>query len=161
MGRTINPEHIAQYIDFVNESPYSKMLGTILCELSEGYCKCVVNADHRHMNMFGSVHGGAYATMMDMGTYWPLYCTIPEDVGYTTISLDVDNLHGAGEGLIIIEGHLIKQGSTLALCEAEARDEQGKLLVHATAKQFLSRDIQPITAALAFMGRDPLPPKFI
>ena len=157
----LNPAHVKRVIELANSSPYFQLLNLELQEMREGYCKAIVNLEHKHLNAFGGVHGGAYASMVDTASYWALYCDLPEEAGFITLDLTVDNLRAVDHGTIVIEGGVIKRGRSICLCEAEARDEQGRLLVHCLAKQFLSPTLQPISAAVRALGVDPLPPKFL
>lgn len=159
--RPINPTHLEHLMALINDSPYFSLLGIQLKELGVGYCKAEVSVEHKHLNAFGGIHGGAYASMVDCAAYWALYCNLPEDMGYITLDLVVDNLRAIDSGLVTIEGSVIKQGGSICLTEAEARDEQGRLLVHCQSKQFLSPTLQPVSAAVRAMGAEPLPPKFL
>lgn len=157
----INPEHVNKVLTLVNQSPYFQLLNIKVQELREGYSKAVVELDRKHLNAFGGVHGGAYASMVDTAAYWALYCDLDEDAGFITLDLIVDNLRAVDSGTITVEGHVIKRGRSICLTEAEARDEQGRLLVHGLSKQFLSPTLQPISAAVRELGGEPLPPKFL
>lgn len=157
----INPEHVNKVLELVNQSPYFQLLNMVVQEMSEGYSKVVVDLERKHLNAFGGVHGGAYASMVDAAAYWALYCDLEEDAGFITLDLTVDNLRAIDGGTITIEGRVIKRGRSICLTEAEARDEQGRLLVHCLSKQFLSPTLQPISAAVRELGSDPLPPKFL
>ncbi len=160
--RRLNPEHIERVIELANESPYFILLNTKIVELREGYSKAVANLERKHLNAFGGVHGGAYASFVDVAAYWALYCDLDENAGFITLDLNVNNLRASSDdGIVTIEGRVVKRGGTICLTEAEARDEQGRLLVHCLSKQFLSPTLQPISAAVRTLGVEPLPPKFI
>lgn len=157
----INPEHVSKVLALVNQSPYLQLLNMEVQEISAGHSLVVVTLERKHLNAFGGIHGGAYASMVDTAAWWALYCDVEEDTGFTTLDLTVDNVRAADRGTITIEGRVIKRGRSICLTEAEARDEQGRLLVHCLSKQFLSPTLQPISAAVRELGSDPLPPKFL
>ena len=159
--KTLNPAHIEALFALINRSPYFELLGMKLVEMRSGYCKAIVDLERKHLNAFGGVHGGAYASLVDTAAYWALYPELDEDAGFITLDLSVSNLLAVREGRIVIEGSVIKRGRNIALCEASAFDEQGRLLVHCTSKQFLSPTLQPMSAAILELGCDPLPPKFL
>ena len=158
---TINPEHIERFVEMVNKTPYLETLGIELVEVSEG--RSLVRADMTRtlQNMFGGIHGGVLATLVDAATYCSMYCSVPEDIGYVSIDLTVSDLHSAREGVLFAEGRLIKAGRTLCVAEAFVRDQNGKLLGHGTSKCMLGRELQPMGMAVANMGYPPMPPKFI
>lgn len=157
----LNPDHLDKVIELANKSPYFELLDIKLVELRNGYCKAIIDVDHKHLNAFGGIHGGAYASFVDTAAYWALYAELEEDAGFITLDLNIDNLRAISAGRITVEGRVIKRGRNIALCESSAYDEQNRLLVHCTSKQFLSPTLQPISAAVRKIGSDPLPPKFL
>lgn len=160
--RRLNPAHIERVIELANQSPYFMLLNTRLVELREGYSRAVADLERKHLNAFGGVHGGAYASFVDCAAYWALYCELDENAGFITLDLTINNLRASSDsGTITIEGGVVKRGGTICLTEAEARDEQGRLLVHCLSKQLLSPTLQPISAAVRTIGVEPLPPKFL
>ncbi len=157
----INPEHIKQFISMVNRTPYLTGLGVRLIEAEPGRSLVEAPVTHSLINMFGGVHGGAVATLVDCATYCSMYCSVPEGMGYVTIDLTVSDLRLAREGTLHAEGRLIKAGSSLCVAEAFIRDDEGRLVGHGTSKCMVGADLQPITAAVANLGEKPLPPKFL
>jgi uncharacterized protein (TIGR00369 family) len=104
----------------------------------------------------------AYAGMLDAASYWCMYAHIPEDMGATTLDLQVNFLRAASSGLLVCEARVKKPGRSIFLCEAEIFDEQGRLMATGSSKMFLSPSIQHVSAAVETV--DPtivLPPKFL
>ena len=159
--RTINQEHIIKLIELINKGPFFKLLSMQVRELSLGYCKLEVDLDTKHLNPFGGLHGGVYASLIDTATYWAIYCDLDEDVGLVTIDLKVDNLSPIKDGTLIVEGKAIKVGRTICLSEATVRTVEGKLLSYGTSKTMKTVGLQSINQAVQNMGYDSLPPKFI
>lgn len=159
--RTLNPAHLDQVKLLADNSPFLNLLGVKLVDLGMDYCRTEAEVTPELLNAFGGIHGGAYAAMMDNASYWCLYCGMDEDAGYTTIDLNVSDLRSVREGRIVTEGRAIKYGRTLCLSEAVAKDEQGRILVHATSKFLVSPEIQPISVAASRAKIGPLPPKFL
>ncbi len=111
--------------------------------------------------MFGGINGGVNAGLLDSVTYWCLLCCMPEDVGYTTIDLTVNDMHSAHSGIIYAEGEVIKHGRTISLTEGRITDEKGTLIAYGTSKLFASPTIQPMSLAAEYLGIGAMPPKFI
>ena len=158
--RELNPAHLERVIELINGSQFIAHMGIRMEELGRGYCRSTMTVDGL-LNAFGGIHGGAYAALLDNATYWSLYCDMEEDMGYTTIDLSVSDLRSVSAGVVTCEARAVKHGRTISLAEAEVRDESGRILAHATSKFFASPTIQPISAAVAHAGVDPLPPKFL
>jgi acyl-coenzyme A thioesterase PaaI-like protein len=73
----------------------------------------------------------------------------------------VDNLAPAKSGHLVVEGKRIKAGRTVCLAEATIFDSKGKSLAFGTSKQLVTPGLQTISQAVAAMGYQALPPKFI
>lgn len=77
------------------------------------------------------------------------------------MDLSTTCLKATGTGPVTASGRVIKRGRTVCLCEAEAHDERGALLAHATSKMLVGARLQPMSAAVRELGAEPLPPKFL
>ena len=160
--RTPNPEHMELVRDLCNHAPYSTLLGINMTALGFGLCRLEMSVRPEHMNPFGGLCGGASASMLDVASYWCMYGHLPEDMGATTLDLQMNFLRGITQGTLTCEAHVKKPGSSIFLCEAEITDEQGRIAATATSKMFLSPNIQPISAAIAHVNPQIiLPPKFL
>ncbi|MBQ7283718.1 MAG: PaaI family thioesterase [Oscillospiraceae bacterium] len=159
--RTINPQHISQLIEIANNSPYFSLLGMKITETGTGYAKVELDIDNRHMNLFGSVHGGANASLIDTVTYWAAYCDMDEDAGFTTLDVSVTNLAMAKEGKLTAVATAIKQGRSICLCEAVVKDQNDRIIAHGTSKLLVLQGRQTIADALKVAGYDSLPAKYL
>jgi uncharacterized protein (TIGR00369 family) len=159
-NKILNEDHIKAITNLINHSPYFKHLSMQVTELTFGYCKIEVELQTNHLNPFGGIHGGVYASAIDSAAYWAIYCDLNEDVGLISVDLKVDNLATLKDGKIIIEGKKIKVGKTLCLSEAIATDKYGKLLAHGTSKLMITPGIQSIKQALTNLGYNTFPQKF-
>lgn len=74
--KTVNPKHIEQLLTLINASPYFKLLNIEVCELKKGYSKIIVRLEEKHLNPFGTLHGGVYASAIDTAAYWAAYCEL-------------------------------------------------------------------------------------
>ncbi len=157
----LNPEHTEKLIELINQSPYFQLLNMSLQEVDEGYCKVEMQLERKHLNAFGGIHGGAYASLLDTAAYWALYADLEEADGFTTLDLTSNNLRAIETGTLVAEGRVIKRGRSICLCEADIHDEQGQLMAHCISKQLVGPTLQPISAATATLGGAPLPPKFL
>lgn len=159
--KKLNPEHIKAILDLINQGPYFRLLSMEVCKLDFGYCRVEVDLDTKHLNPFGGLHGGVYASIIDTASYWAVYCELEEDAGLISLDLKVDNLATAKGGKLIVEGKKIKVGRSICLSEATVTDVQGKLLAHGSSKQMITKGLQSINQAVTAMGYQHLPPKFL
>ena len=90
MARTVNPQHTQALMDLLTQAPYFSLLGMRFEAMEPGYCRLTLPLSYaRHGNAFGSIHGGAYSSLIDTAAYWAAYCDMDEDQGYTSLDLCV------------------------------------------------------------------------
>lgn len=159
--KMINPKHVESLLSLINQGPYFALLHMQVCELKYGYSKVIIQLEEKHLNPFGIIHGGVYASIIDTAAYWAAYCEVDEDAGYTSIDVSVNNLSMINQGKIIAEGRSLKVGKSLCLCEAQAVDENGKLLAYGTSKLMILKGKQSVNHIITTMGGSMLPSKFI
>ncbi len=152
--RKLNPEYVEVVKSEVNGCPFFSLLSMSLVELRIGSCLLEIHVDNKHMQPFGIVHGGAFASIIDAATFWAVYPEVDEENGMTTVDLKLNYLAPSSHGKLIARGKRIKLGRTLGLGEAEVTDEDGKILAHGVSTVMVMPD-------LPFLAGGNLPPKFI
>lgn len=157
----LNPDHLNAVIGAINNGPFFKHMAMQVTALGIGRATVSLSIGREHMNPFGGLHGGVYASAIDTAAYWSAYCELPEESGLVTIDLKVDFLAPVDDARIIVVGQCIKAGKTLCLTEARMCDSQGKVLAHGTSKLMVTRNKQAISDVVAYTGSDRLPPKFL
>lgn len=159
--RRINPEHLAKVIELPNNSPYYRLLGMRIVELGVGYSRVEMDVDEKLMNPFGSVHGGAYASLIDVAAYWSTYCERDEKSGCTSLDLNVTNLAMTRTGKLVAEGHAVKVGRSVCMTEVEIHDADGKIIAHGTSKLLMLQGRQSYTDLMRAAGYPTLPDKYL
>ncbi len=158
---SLNPEHVQALIKAINQGPYFKHLSMPVKEIGPGYSIVELKVSNEHLNPFGGIHGGVYASVIDTAAYWAVYCELEERIGYISIDLKIDYLAPTSGGVIITKGRSIKIGRSMCLAEATTTDKDGKWLAHGTSKMMVTEGLQTIENALSFTESKALPPKFI
>jgi uncharacterized protein (TIGR00369 family) len=92
-----------------------------------------IDVQSKHLQPFGAVHGGVFASIIDAAVFWAVFPEVDEEVGMTTVDLEVNYLAPAQRGKLIATGRRIKIGKTLALGDAEVTNQEGKILAHGTS----------------------------
>lgn len=159
--KKINPLHIEKLKEVVNLSPYSELLSMKLIDLGPGFSIIEMDIEPKHLNPFGSVHGGCYASIIDSAAYWAAYCNKEEDSGFTSLDLEVTNLAMAYSGKLTATATAIKEGRSIVLCEVTLTDENGKIVAHGISKLLSLQGRQSVSDILKSMDCDPLPVKFL
>jgi uncharacterized protein (TIGR00369 family) len=150
-----NPEYIKRINEIVNFCPYFELLSMKMQDVGIGYSVFEIDLAKKHLQPYGMVHGGVFASIIDAAAFWSVYFGIEDQrAGLTTVDLKLNYLAPAASGKLIGRGRQIKVGSTLGYAEAEVTDETGKVLTHGASTVI-------ILPGKAIVADPPLPPKFI
>jgi len=159
--KKVNPENTAAIMEFVNNSVFFTNMSMKVCELGTGFAIVELDIQKKHINPFGTVHGGIYSTIIDAATFWAVYCELDENIGLTTIDLSINFLSSTEKGKLIVEGKTIKIGRNICMAEADVKDIDGRLVAHGTSKIMVLGEKYSIEKAVISKGYPPVPPKFL
>ena len=155
MTKKPNPEYIKRINAIVNTCPYFELISMKLLDVGIGYSMLEIDLAGKHLQPYGVVHGGVFASIIDAAAFWSVYFGIDDpDAGITTVDLKLNYLAPAASGKLIASGRQIKVGRTLGYAEARVEDLQGGVLAHGTSTVI-------ILPGKAIKDDPPLPPKFI
>ncbi len=98
----------------------------------DGEAQAELQAEGRHLNPAGSVHGGVLATLVDATMGAAVRSTTGDDDVPATIQLTLAYLRPGQEGLLTARARVGKQGEHLLVCEAEV-EQDGRTLIEALA----------------------------
>lgn len=107
--------------------PFVEHLGIRLVERSKERAIVSLSKRPNLLNSWGAAHGGVIMTMLDLVMSVAVRGHYGIAGGVLTIDISVGFLN-ASYGDITAEGRVLNTGKSTAFCEAEARDETGKLL---------------------------------
>lgn len=157
----LNPEHIQSLIRVTNDSPFFKLLSLVVKDVSVGQSLMEVDIEPKHINPFGSTHGGVYYAAIDTAAYWAVYGEIPEHMGLITLDIMVNNLAPVREGKLIIRGSRIKIGKTICIADATISQPDGRIIAHGISKLVPTKGLQTLDQFIRTTGCRELPPKFL
>ena len=153
--KTLNAEYIKKVNQLVNHSPYFELLSMEIRDVGPGFSVLEIDLTKKHLQPFGFVHGGVFASMIDAAAFWAIFYQIEDhNTGVTTVDLKLNFLAPAAAGKLVAKGRQIKLGKTLGYAEAEVNDVDGKILAHGTSTVILLPD-------KGLASDPPLPAKFI
>ena len=109
---SLNPDHVQAVIKAINQGPYFKHLAMPVREMGIGYSIVELKMGTEHLNPFGGINGGVYASVIDTAAYWAAYCELDEKVGLISIDLKIDYLAPISDGVITTKGRSIKIGKS-------------------------------------------------
>ena len=133
-----NPEYIERVNRLVNRSPFFELLSMKIIDIGPGFSVVEIELSQKHLQPFGFVHGGVFASIVDAAAFWAVFYQIEnQNAGATTVDVKLNYLAPAVSGKLIAKGRQIKLGKTLGYAEAEVSTESGKLLAHGTSTLIL------------------------
>ena len=147
----LNPKYAEAIAMIINRSPYFSLLSMEIMDLQWGTSLLEIQLEEKHLQPFGFVHGGAIASIMDAATFWAVFPQIEKGLGLTTVEIKVNFLTPTQKGKLIAKGRCIRLGKTLALGDAEIRNNEGGLVAHGTATMMVVPDLK-------ISGDENLPP---
>ena len=153
--KTINPEYIERVNQLINRCHYFDMLSMRISKVGAGFSEMEIDLAQKHLQPFGFVHGGVFASIIDAASFWSLFYEIEDqDTGVTTVDLKLNYLAPAVSGKLIAKGRQIKMGRTLGYADAEVTDTEGRILAHGSSTVIL-------LPGQGLKANPPLPPKFL
>lgn len=117
-----------------NAIPLLKTLGITVREIGDRHAEMEVTVDDRHLNYFGSAHGGLLATLADTVCFFPRPL-LPSGTRVTTVNLNVNYLRSVAVGTrLIARSEIAHLGrSTVSLRIALRDGDTDQLVAHGTA----------------------------
>lgn len=103
------------------EPGFRDLLGIEVGELAEGTSTVTLVADERHLNPYGSVHGGAIATLVDVAMGGAVAAAGAE--APVTIEMKVTYLEPGRPGELRAVAKVRKRGKRITIVEAEVTQE--------------------------------------
>lgn len=140
--RHLNPDYIEAVGKHVNTCPYFSLLSIEIKELSWGQAVVEVLVQEKHLQPFGIVHGGVFASLLDAAAFWAVYTQVPDDLGMTTVELKLNYLAPLSAGRMIARGKSLRVGKTICLGEASIVNEEETLLAHGTSTMMILKDLK-------------------
>src|SRR5215217_4242047 len=108
--------------------PIGRLLGFVLKVIEPGHAIFEMEADERHHNPMGTLHGGIYCDLADAAMGFAYASTLAEGETFTTIELKINFLRAVRKAKLTADAKVVKAGSTLGYIECEIKDDSGKIV---------------------------------
>ncbi len=118
---------------FLPTSPFIAKLGLIAERLDDTGARLRLPWDPTNTTVADMVHGGAIATLADVGISAAAWCgaEAPDNLRGVTVSMSLDYLAPARASDLVCVARALRRGKSLVHCEAEIFDELGTLVAKA------------------------------
>lgn len=120
--------------------PVARLLGLVLKSIEPGRAVFELEADERHHNPMGTLHGGIYCDLADLAMGYAFASTLGEGEAFTTIELKINFLRAVSKATLIAEAKVVKSGGTLGYVECDVKDSEGKLVARVSSTCLKLRD---------------------
>ena len=113
--------------------PIGRLLGFVLKSIEPGHAVFEIDADARHHNPMGTLHGGVYCDLADAAMGCAYAATLGDGETFTTIELKINFLRAVRKATLTADARVVKAGSTVGYVECDVKDQDGKLVAKAAS----------------------------
>src|SRR5215472_5828071 len=99
--------------------PIARLLGFVLKSIEPGHAVFEMEADERHHNPMGTLHGGVYCDLADAAMGYAYAATLGEGETFTTIELKINFLRAVRKATLTAEARVVKVGSAVGYVECD------------------------------------------
>lgn len=113
--------------------PIGKLLGMTITKIGNGQAIVELQADERHANPIGTIHGGVFCDIADAAMGLAYRSTLAESESLTTIELKINFLRPVWKAKLRARARVIRGGKILGFVECDVVDEQERLVARASS----------------------------
>lgn len=113
--------------------PVAELIGIEVVSFGERETTMKLEAQERHSNPMGTIHGGILCDLADAAMGMSFFSTLAEGETFTTLELKMNYLRPFWTGTLLAHGKVISRGKTIGLTECRIVDDQERLIAHATS----------------------------
>lgn len=113
--------------------PIAQLIGFRLNSVEPGRVVMEMDAEPRHANPMGTVHGGVLCDLADAAMGMAYASSLDEGETFTTLELKINFLKPVWTGRLVATGRLVKGGRTVGLTECDVVDDKDRLVARASS----------------------------
>ncbi len=113
--------------------PVATLIGFTLAAVEPGRAVVQLDADDRHHNPMGTLHGGILCDIADAAMGMAYAATLDEGETFTTLDLQIHFLKPVWTGTLTATGRVVKGGRTVGLVECDVHDDRARLVARAAS----------------------------
>jgi len=129
----VNLEHRADVAAEEFPAPIGRLLGLRITNSGSGRATVEFEADARHANTMGTLHGGVLCDLADAAMGVAYLSTIAEGETLTTIELKINFLRPVWNAKLRAEAKMVRAGKIVGLVECDIFDERQRLVARASS----------------------------
>jgi uncharacterized protein (TIGR00369 family) len=113
--------------------PIARLIGFQLVSAGEGAAQFEMDADERHWNPMGTLHGGVLCDIADAAMGVAYATKLEAGESFTTIELKINYLRPVWRAHLRASARIVKKGRKVGLVECDVTDENGNLVARASS----------------------------
>ena len=122
--------------------PVASLIGFRLTAVEPGRAVIELDAQARHANPMGTLHGGVVCDIADAAMGMAYASNLDEGESFTTLELKINFLKPIWNAKLRAVGRVVKSGRTVGLVECDVTDESGSLVARASSTCLTLRGTQ-------------------
>lgn len=138
-GETDFYELKKQLINLLNNSPFYRHLGMEVIEAGNGKAKLRLGVKEEHKNLYGILHGGVLAALLDSTCSIAVGTLLEADEAAVTLDQRINYVSNVRGGVLYTEGKALHKGRYTGVGQGEVRDEEGNLVAVGMTTVFIIR----------------------
>lgn len=140
MSEEMSQEEIRQRIfTLLNESPFYRHIGMEVIEAGEGRSRLRMPVKEDLKNLYGILHGGAIAALLDSSCSIAVGTLLGPDEASVTLDQRINYISNVRHGVLYGEGKALHKGRYTGVGQAEVKDEEGNLVAVGITTNFIIR----------------------
>ena len=113
--------------------PVAELVGFKMTAYEIGRSTIDFEAENRHANPMGTLHGGILCDIADAAMGMAYASTLEGDETFTTLELKINYLKPVWTGKLQAVGKVVKGGGTIGLVECDIWDDRQRLVARASS----------------------------
>ncbi len=113
--------------------PVARLIGFRLLSVEPGQAVFELEADERHHNPMGTLHGGVLCDLADAAMGVAYASRLEDGESFTTLELKINFLRPVWKARLRATGKVVKAGQAVGLVECDVVDQEEHLIARATS----------------------------
>lgn len=126
-------------LSLLNNSPFYRYLGMEVLEMGDGWARLRLQVRDEHKNLYGIVHGGVLAALLDSTCSIAVGTLLGEGEAAVTLDQRINFVSNVSDGVLYGEGKALHKGRYTGVGQGEVRDEEGNLVAAGMTTVFVVR----------------------
>src|ERR1700675_3372482 len=122
--------------------PIARLIGFQLVSARHGEAVISFEANQKHANPMGTLHGGVLCDVADAAMGIAFASTLADDESFTTLELKINFLRPVWNEKLRAVGKVVKRGNTVGLVECDITNAAGVLVARSSSTCMVLRGAQ-------------------